>query len=259
MTTTLRNVMLVNLLAGCQLGNTLGDPLDQTGGGDGTPGLGMPDGCVEDHREVVADPAVAPEGFEESALDVIEGLTGSFGADVAMEDGSVLPVALSVAWDGGEVQAVYRRWSTNDQVEGPPMGAPATEDSGIEDEDACGPVYAFGVTTSLSALPLVGADGAGEVMFQMAGQPFVVAPTPLDQVEGTALPTFDPADWDRTQLSTIVDLHGDDVFLQLLWEGLNDQVPQAPTSTGTGTVTSTVSEPDGVSEWFLSAELARVE
>ena len=165
MTTTLRNVMLVNLLAGCQLGNTLGDPLDQTGGGDGTPGLGMPDGCVEDHREVVADPAVAPEGFEESALDVIEGLTGSFGADVAMEDGSVLPVALSVAWDGGEVQAVYRRWSTNDQVEGPPMGAPATEDSGIEDEDACGPVYAFGVTTSLSALPLVGADGAGEVMF----------------------------------------------------------------------------------------------
>ncbi|MCB9696998.1 MAG: hypothetical protein H6738_09495 [Alphaproteobacteria bacterium] len=246
-TTTFRTVMLATLLAGCQLGTFGEEPTDP---GTGTPGLGMPDGCVEDHREPVDDVTDVPEGFDRSAVEVIDELTGTFAGEA---DGQ--PIALDVQWDGDEVEAVYRRWSSNGQSEGPPMGAPAATG-----DEACGPTYAFGVTSELDALPLVAAEGSAELLSTMIGTPYYVAETPIDEVEGTSAPTFDPADWDRTVLAVGGDLHGDTVFVQIMWSGIHDELAPAVPGTATGTAVSTGTvAPSGVVEFVLSAELARVE
>ena len=92
-----------------------------------------------------------------------------------------------------------------------------------------------------------------------------VANDPVDQhgarpsAPASGPPTFDPADWDRTVLAVGGDLHGESVFVQVMWSGIHDEAEPAPASpTGTAVSTGTVA-PSGVVEFVISAELARVE
>ncbi|MCA9491271.1 MAG: hypothetical protein KC621_15175 [Myxococcales bacterium] len=233
----IRTIVALSLAWGCQVEEA--DPDD--GGQSGT---AIPDGCYEDHRETVTDPTVPSEGFDRSADDAIGELAGTWTASGTVS-GEAATVTLEVAHDGGPIEAVYLEYHESEgggEAMGAPTGTPTD----------CPPRYAFGVITSLDLAPWVSGEGAGDTHADMVGNTWFTAETPLDEVVGTAAPSFDTADWDRTELAATLTHAEDDVRLDLSWWGINDQQTPPPAATGTGTVTTATVEPSGVTEPIAS-------
>jgi hypothetical protein len=240
-------VLAAALLSACQpAGEEPAEGTDPTT----SPAAGMPDGCYEERRELVVDPAVAPEGFDLTAEEAIAQLAGRWAGTATDPDGAAHELSFEVAHDGGPVEAVFFEYRSFGGTGSLALGAPSTS-SGCENR------YSFGVVTSLDAPALLGAEGTG-VTDPWGWSPSFTSSTPLEEVTGGLAPSFDPSEWDRVTLEATVQLTGDDAArLEVWWSGAADVAQAAATGTATGTVSTGTVAPSGVSESVLGGDLAR--
>ena len=193
---------------------------DAVAGGVDTTGTGadMPAYCAEDHREAVADSAVAAADFSFALDDVLGLALGSYTGQLTPYQGDSVDLALDVrAPEGGEIWAVYRTFvdpSAGDT--GPAMGAASSTTD-------CPPVYEFSLSVDLNS-----ADGAYGGRFEPLLQVgdlaaiSVSAEAPLDTLTGTALPSFDVDKWDTVSLGLYAELQDGAWSGSLLWSGSSD-------------------------------------
>jgi hypothetical protein len=242
------------MVAGCQVGA----PVPDDGGQSGT---AVPPHCVEDARIAVDDLSVAPDGMSFPASEALAAVEGTWEGqgELQGDGGGLATVDATVAWDGGEVDAVFQHLDGDlDQGQGA-LGAPASP-------EMCDPVYEIGFDLDVVAGEILSAAGSARV--QVGSALAVDLPVQVDQSEvgGTLQPPdWDhPEYWDRTVVSADFQHWTEGTTaLNLDWFAINDD-PAGGTGTATtgngGTVGTGWVEPSGQNSPILYLQgLIRVQ
>lgn len=246
---TMMRIALLSAGVGCQHEP---DPPKETVDG-GQSGTAVPPMCVEDSRVVVLDPTVPADGFSMTASEVIARVEGIWRGEGEIE-GSPATVDTTVAWDGGQIEAILAHY--DEGVPGEEMGAPTA----VFD---CPPTYEIGFLLAVDALPFLAVEGTSRI--SVAEGLGLSIPIEVDEsaVEGDLQPPVweNPQYWDRTSLSALFQQYESEgalsSSLDLQWWAINDDPVQSMnqvTTANGGQISTGTIEPEGMTSPILHLE-----
>jgi hypothetical protein len=224
-----------------------------TGGIETTVGANPAPYCEEVSSRPPSEPDVASDGFTVSANEFLAGVSGGFegtstfgvDASAAIAATGAVEEVRSVLVDPGE---------PGGGTTGPAVTAPS-----VTSVATCAPFYRVAAEVMVTA-----AGGPDVVLDEVVSvsitgvpdqAPGWAATIPLEDLVGTVRPSFDPAEWDRVELTLSGTHDGDALRIDVMFSASNATAVLGGPATSTSTATA---EPGGMVDMAGSLDLVRV-